>query len=129
MCELKAIFKNNDYNAYIISNQVDCILYDLNFILNKMFCNNKYTEKIRSFLFLETYFKNIDILIFCVNCVNVENKNIDTDLKITLSNSNKINLEILFDEKIITNTYNNLNKETVNDIYVNIIKLLGDIDG
>lgn len=123
LCQIKKLFENNGYNAYVVSNETDSVLYDLNFIPHKYFNNNNYKNKIKNFLYWEVYYKQIDIIILCCNRKNI---NIESDLQLNLFNTHKLNLQILFNNDIVNNFYNSLDENSIKSIYYNIINLIGD---
>lgn len=64
LSKLKECFKKDGYNAYTVSQLVESVLYDLEYIPKEL-CNS--IEKLRDFLYWQIYYGQVDIVIWGIN--------------------------------------------------------------
>lgn len=65
LCELRTYFGDDGYNVYAASKTIESVLYDMEYIPEKM-CNEKHKEQIHNFLYWQTFYNQSDAILFVV---------------------------------------------------------------
>lgn len=118
--KLNEIFMGNEYNSYITTSFIECVLYEIEYIPKEYLINND--KKIIDFLYYEILYNKIDILIIN-NYYKKNNTHILIDVMINISklkqdycisftdcetNENKNIIVNVIDEEIISLIYNEI---------------------
>lgn len=124
LTQLRECFGKDGYNAYVISQRAESVLYDLEYIPVEV-CNEDRKEILHNFLYWQTYYNQADIIIFGSE---LEQKGTDLFIDISLVDG-QVSAEIYCDghirvEKIFTGTEN----ENINTLYHYMIELLMEED-
>lgn len=124
--QLKKLFADESYNAYVSSTKSESVLYNLEYIPKKYLVNSKDNKRIKSFLYEETYYKRSDIIILG-NLDNVENLDefqhvIGAQFVIDIIECN--GYKVVFNDnkgKKIIKEYNDISINEIRFMYIQII--------
>lgn len=129
--DLRNSFSEDGYNAYAVSGETESVLYDLEFFPKEL-CSQLERETVLDFLYWQTFYKQSDVVLFCMD--KRENlpfmEDADMVIKINLLGE-KIVAEIYCDGKWRKNVnFTYLDREAVSSLYQCILKFLTeDSDG
>ena len=123
--KLRKYFGDDGYNIYPISETIESVLYDMEYI-PKQLLRKKNMDQIHNFLYWQTYFNQSDAVLFMLKSQDyIKIGNNDVDLLIDITGKEEITVKIYFDkqEKI---SYRMVEKETnvVYKVYLKIVEFL-----
>ncbi len=127
--DLRNSFSEDGYNAYAVSGETESVLYDLEF-LPKELCIQLEREVVLDFLYWQTFYKQSDVILFCMDKREhppfVEDA--DMAIKINLMGGKSV-AAIYCDGKWRKNVnFTHMDRKEVRSLYQCILKLLTEDD-
>lgn len=133
LSELKDFFSNDGYNVYAISNKIESVLYDLEFFPEGL-CSRLNSEQIHNFIYWQTYYQQMDAVLFGVNLhdsFNLDALKISADMIVYADDvGGKVKTKVFYDGNLnMEQTFECLNHKAIGIIYQKIIKLFTESTG
>lgn len=126
LSKLEECFEKDGYNAYTVSQIVESVLYDLEYIPKEL-CNSNDNEKLHDFLYWQIYYGQVDIVIWGINKyqylkktdtlvdILIDISGTDTNCGITLYYAEQLKKQKIFTE---------INIDKIGILYHYILKIL-----
>lgn len=128
---LRSSFYEDGYNAYAVSCETECVLYDLELFPREL-CRPLKHDTMLDFLYWQTFYKQSDVILFCMDKKELSSFMEDADMVIRINPiGEKIAAEIYCDGKWRKNIiFTHIDREAVFSLYQCILKCLTeDNDG
>lgn len=127
LSELRDCFGKDGYNVYTISNKIESVLYDLEFMPEELCCEST-MEQVNNFLYWQTYYCQSDAILLGLDASVNSNINVfetTADIVIKVNDTNReIKTEIYCDGKMeIERIFERINHRAINMLYQEILKL------
>lgn len=127
--QLKSMFYKEYFNSLAASLNPESVLYDLDYIPEKLLLTSDDAENLFLFLSNETYYKKADVIIISSNefidSLNVFSEFIKPQLKIEIYKNDSFNVSLVDDEgNSIIKSYELIDQLSIKDIFIHIKKLL-----
>ena len=127
LSELRDCFGKDGYNVYTMSNKVECVLYDLEFLPDEL-CYEAAMEQVNNFLYWQTYYCQSDAILLGLNtsdCSNINIFEMNADIVIKVNDANgATRIKIYCDGKMkLERIFEHINHININILYREILKL------
>ena len=127
LSELRDCFGKDGYNVYTMSNKIESVLYDLEFMPDELCCEST-MEQVNNFLYWQTYYCQSDAILLGLDTSVNSNINVFetiADILIKVNDTNgAVKTKVYCDGKMeIERIFERIDNRTINVLYREILKL------